>query len=68
MAIKYIKIFHCKSLQNLPHFGLKICHLATLALTINHFRLFLGGGVGLTGSFYGGGSLIKNTLLYEVFD
>jgi hypothetical protein len=31
MEIKYTNIFQCKTLQNLPKFGLKIFHLATLA-------------------------------------
>jgi hypothetical protein len=30
MAIKYVKIFRSKALQNLPKLGLKRNHLATL--------------------------------------
>jgi hypothetical protein len=38
MVIKYTKIFHCKTRQNLPKigiFGLKTNHLATLVGTVS---------------------------------
>jgi hypothetical protein len=38
MVIKYARIFHCKTLQNLPKigiFGLKTNHLATLSTYLN---------------------------------